>query len=48
MIQNLPYFIGTTDWREAERIVRSGQHDYVLREKENEGLRLTVKTRDGR
>ena len=47
-IQNLPYFIGTTDYKEAERIIRSGEQDYVLREKEKEGLRLTVKDPDGR
>ena len=28
-IQTLPYYVCTTDWKEAERIVVSGQHDYI-------------------
>ena len=45
---NLPYYIGHADRKEAEQLLESGKFDYVLREKENEPLRLTVKTKIGR
>ena len=47
-LENIAYYIGQTDRKEAEQLLLSGKFDFVLREKEYEGLRLTAKTKDGR